>query len=357
MTNFSITNIDETISCDKILNKLLFFCTDVYYTPQYYRLYEINDEGNAYFAISQFDLNFVCYPFMVNNINSLGYKLDKKYYDVQSAYGYAGVISNSNNPEYIHSFYESFNQYCQANNIIAEFTRFHPLLENHTFSQNHMQVILDRYTVVLDLGKSYEDIWKNEYSSKNRNMIRKAEKIGYTCDIVFKPNKTDIDNFIDIYIANMRAVAAESFYFFSESFFYDTFELLKEHTYLFNISDNTRRLVCSAIVFKYNNFIHYHLSGRSKDADNSVNNYLLDQVAKFGQNSGAKLFHLGGGRSSSPDDTLLKFKMNFSKTTKPFYIGKKVHNQEVYDEVVRQWEEKYPEKKERYRQFLLKYRY
>jgi hypothetical protein len=126
---------------------------------------------------------------------------------------------------------------------------------------------------------------------------------------------------------------------------------------LFNIRDENGQLLCSTIVFKYNDFIHYHLSGRSSKADNSVNNYLLDQVVKFGQQNNAKQFHLGGGRSSAPDDTLLKFKMNFSKTTLPFFIGKKVHNQKVYDEVVRQWEAKFPEKKDKYKNHLLKYRF
>lgn len=330
---------------------------DIYFVSEYYELYNKKRDGNFYcFTLVLFG-KIAFYPFLINSVGNLGFKFEEEYFDIQGAYGYNGVVSNSNDPEFINAFYEAFDKYCKDNNIIAEFTRFHPLLENHRFSENHLQVVFDRHTVVLDLEKSYEEIWKSEYSSKNRNKIRKAEKLGYTCDIVFKPAKPDIDSFIDIYIANMRAVAAESFYFFSESFFYDTFELLKEHTYLFNIRNSAGRLLCAAIVFKYNNFIHYHLSGRRKDADNSVNNYLLDQVVKFGQKSGAKLFHLGGGRSSAPDDSLLKFKMNFSKTTKPFYIGKKVHNQEVYDEVVRQWEAKFPEKKEKYRNHLLKYRF
>lgn len=331
--------------------------SDIYYQEPYLQIF--SKQESLDYKIFQYHsgCNIAVYPFQIGLVNELGYAFDDQYYDIQGAYGYNGVISNSNDPEFIRLFYESFEEYCLENNIIAEFTRFHPVLENHVFSQNQMQVVLDRHTVVLNLEKSYDDIWKNEYSSKNRNMIRKAEKLGYTCDIVFKPEKTDIDNFIEIYLANMRAVAAESYYFFSDSFFYDTFELLKESTYLFNIKADNEELLCSTIIFKYNDFIHYHLSGRSHKADNSVNNYLLDQVVKFGQNNDAQWFHLGGGRSNSPDDSLLKFKLNFSKTTRPFYIGKKIHNEEVYNEVVRQWEEKFPEKREKYKNHLLKYRY
>jgi hypothetical protein len=337
--------------------KMIDIVSDIYYEPNYLQVLA-KQEGAVYEVFKHESYsNIALYPFLITAVNDMGYNLNERFFDIHGAYGYNGVISNSDDPQFIHSFYDAFNQYCKEKNIIAEFTRFHPVLENHKFSQNHLQVLLDRHTVVLNIDKSYEDIWKNEYSSKNRNMIRKAEKLGYICDIVFKQCKTHVENFIDIYTANMRTVGAESFYFFSESYFYDTFELLKEYAYLFNIRSKAGQLLCSAIVFKYKEFIHYHLSGRSNDADNSVNNFLLDQVVKFGQKSDSKLFHLGGGRSNAADDTLLKFKMNFSKTTKPFYIGKKIHNQKVYDEVVGQWEAKYPEKKDKYKNHLLKYRF
>ena len=278
------------------------------------------------------------------------------FYDIQGAYGYNGVISNSEDPHFINSFYKEFDKYCLQNNIIAEFTRFHPILENYKFSDHHRNVIYDRETVMLDLRKKHEDIWKEDYSSKNRNMIRKAEKNGYICDILFKPDKMNIDQFIDVYTANMIAVKADPFYFFSDTFFYNTFDLLKEYVHLFNIRNSDDQLLSSSIVFKYGNFVHYHLSGRSKEADNSVNNYLIDQMVKFGQENNANILHLGGGRSNDPNDSLLKFKLSFSKVTKPFHIGKKIHNQDVYNEVIKQWETKSPDQIEKNKNILLRYR-
>lgn len=352
----SIYTLADSISW----NEKMSFCqpSDIYSTAEYYSLFENNGDGKAFCFCYEENKSMALYPFLKNSVNQNNLcQEEKNIFDIQGAYGYNGVICNSYHTEFINYFYKAFDNYCKENNIISEFTRFHPLLENQKFSLNHMQIVFDRDTVVLDLSKSYEYIWNNEYTSKNRNMIRKAEKLGYICEILFNPSKTDIDNFIEIYIANMRAVGAESFYFFNESFFNDTFEVLKEQVYLFNIRNKTGKLLCSAIVFKYNDFTHYHLSGRSKDADNSVNNYLLDQVIRFSIKSGAKQFHLGGGRSTCAEDSLLKFKMSFSKTTKPFFIGKRVHDQEVYDKLVNQWEAKFPEKKEKFRNHLLKYRY
>lgn len=220
-----------------------------------------------------------------------------------------------------------------------------------------MQVLFDRETVVLDLEQSYDTIWGNEYSSQNRNMIRKAQKNGHTSKVLLNPTNEEIDKFITIYKKNMEMVGAEKYYFFNNKFFYNTFSKLKDYVLLINIEDSNASVVSSTIFFHYKDFFHYHLSGRTVNADNSVNNFLLDEAVKYAQGLGVKTFHLGGGRSCAKDDSLLKFKGNFSKTRLPFYIGKKIHNQEVYDEIVRQWEAKYPEKKEKYKNHLLKYRY
>lgn len=329
---------------------------DVYYTPEYYSLYEKNGDGEANCFIFEEFGNIAIYPFLKNSINQLGYSLNKEYFDIQGAYGYNGVLTNSKHTDFIKKFYQSFDNYCLKNNIITEFIRFHPLLENHKFSNNHMQVIFDRNTVACDLNQEYESIWKNEYSSINRNMIRKAQKDGYKIEIDEAPKRSHIETFIDIYFYSMKMVEASEYYYFNKDFFYNTFSLLKNNTLLFNVLDKFNNVVCSTIFFHYGDFFHYHLSGRSDKATNTVNNFLLDEAVKYALKVGAKEFHFGGGRSSDPDDSLLRFKANFSKTIYPFNIGKKIHNNEVYDEVVQQWKTNYTKSFEKHKNMLLGYR-
>lgn len=330
---------------------------DIYFDANYISIYEKLGEGRSRSFVYTNKDKKATYSFLINSVNDLNFDLDKEYFDIQSAYGYNGVLTNSYDSQFIEAFYKVFSNYCNNNNIIAEFTRLHPLLGNQEFSKNHMQIVFDRETVALNLQQSYTTIWTNEYSSRNRNMIRKAQKIGYSSKIIVQPSRQEIDQFISIYNSNMKMVGAEEYYYFNKDFFYSTFAQLKEHVLLINIEDNMGQVVCSTIFFHYGGFFHYHLSGRTVDADNSVNNFLLDEAIKYSRDTGAKTFHLGGGRSSATNDSLLKFKSNFSKTRLPFYIGKKIHNQEIYDEVVRQWEVKFPEKKEKYKNHLLKYRY
>ena len=330
---------------------------DIYYTPGYYQLYEDLGDGKALCFLFEKDENLALYPFLINPINNLNFELNNTYFDIQGAYGYNGVLSSSNDPAFISDFYNSFNSFCIQENIIAEFTRFHPILQNELFSLNDMSTIRDRETVMIDLKKPYADIWDDDYSSKNRNMIRKAIRLGYICQIETSPGKDHIDQFISTYHYSMRQAGAEPYYYFNKDFFNNMFKYLKDKIYLFNILNQTGEIICSSIFLHYNDYFHYHLSGRNENADNAVNNFLLDSAVKFAQEMGAKLFHLGGGRSNAEDDSLLKFKRNFSRIAIPFYIGKRVLNEKVYNEVVRQWENKFPEKVEQYRNMLLKYRF
>ena len=46
------------------------------------------------------------------------------------------------------------------------------------------------------------------------------------------------------------------------------------------------------------------------------------------------MIHHGGGRSSSEEDNLYKFKKQFAKNTKfDFYLGKKIWNKEIYNKL------------------------
>lgn len=357
MINFEILDTKKSTQWNEYLARLPIEQQDIYFTPEYYKLYEELNDGQAKCFIFEKDESLALYPFLVNSVNCLNYSLDKENYDIQGAYGYNGIVSSTRDQGFINEFYWTFFQFCNENNIIAEFARFHPLLENESFSRNNMTVIKDRETVGIDLTKDYSDIWVSEYTSKNRNMVRKAIKHGYKLEILNNPKAEDLDRFIEIYYNSMLAVNAEQYYFFKRYYFTNIFKYLSKNAFLFNVVDPACGVICAAIFFKYGNYFHYHLSGRKNDSDNSVNNFLIDRALDFAKKEGAKFFHLGGGRSTSPDDTLLKFKKNFSKQTLPFYIGKKIHNQSIYNQVTEQWSYKYPEKVESYKNYFLKYRY
>ena len=167
-------DLSQSLAWRAWLAKLPSTCRDVYFTPEYYSLYENYGDGEAKCFVFEKEGEIALYPFLINPISPLGFKLDKEYYDIQGAYGYNGLISSTDNKAFIADFWNDFDAFCQEHDFVAEFMRFHPLLNNHLLASPEMKTFLSRNTVGLDLTD--DDIWMHQISSKNRNMIRKAEK-------------------------------------------------------------------------------------------------------------------------------------------------------------------------------------
>lgn len=324
---------------------------DVYFSPEYYALYEQNGDGKACCFVYEEGEKIVLYPFLLNSINQLDYELDDEYFDIQGAYGYNGIVASSKDEHFISRFHECFDQYCQEHHIAAEFSRFHPLLNNQELASHKMQTFYSRKTVKLDLTMSLDDIWKNQFSSKNRNVIRKAEKDGVT--IV---ESQDYEFFRQMYDQTMRNVNAEEFYFFPAAYYERFKETFGDNLILCFAMYDGKPISGSMFMFS-KDYAHYHLSGRDKNYYKiAANNAVLWYGIQKAKERGCKWFHFGGGTTGADDDMLLHFKQNFSKENGEFWIGKRIHNQEVYDSIVTQWKERYPESYQANKVKLLGYR-
>lgn len=322
---------------------------DVYFIPEYYSLYENYGEGEAQCFVFEKDGNIALYPFLKNPITTLGYTLDKEYYDIQGAYGYNGLIASTDDAGFIAEFWKEFDAYCQDNDIIAEFMRFHPLLNNQLLASPQMKTFYSRHTVALDLTD--DDIWMHQISSKNRNMIRKAEKEGVT--II---ESDDYETFRKLYDGTMTDLHAEDFYFFPPSYYEEYKQTFKDNSLLYLAMLGGKVIAGSMFMFS-DDYAHYHLSARDREYSRyAANNLILWYGIQKAKERGCKWFHFGGGTTGEDGDSLLKFKKEFSKTLCEFWIGKRVHNQQVYDQIVEQWKTKYPESYVHNRVKLLGYR-
>jgi len=130
-----VLQLSDERKWQKYISRLPSDKQDVYYTPEYYRLYHDLKDGKARCFVYHEQGDLALYPFLINPVNISVFDLNRKYYDIQGAYGYNGVVSTSETQSFIQGFYCSFNNFCSDNSIIAEFTRFHPLLNNKRFSE------------------------------------------------------------------------------------------------------------------------------------------------------------------------------------------------------------------------------
>lgn len=300
---------------------------DIYYTKEYCRLYE-GKNSKVYLFVFEEENNIGLYPVLLTQINIKAYE---EYFDIETPYGYGGPVIKYDDESFKIQFEKEFNKFCLEKKIIAEFIRFHPLICNENLFRNNIFIIKNRTTVYVDLRKSIKEIWENHIDSKNRNVIRKAEKNG----LVVEESK-DYKEFINIYATTMERVDADSYYYFDEVYYEELFN--NENVKLFVVKFE-EKIIAAAIFLKFNKFFHYHLAGSLKEyLKYSPNNLLLWKAMNYGKEQGCDFFHLGGGLTNSLEDNLYKFKKKFSKDIRDFYIGKRVHNLSIYKQLIDIWE-------------------
>src|SRR5690625_3232997 len=117
---------------------------DIYFEKDYCEVNEFIEEGKSEFLEYSSAAGVITYNF-IKRLIPQDFDGENNYYDIISPYGYGGPIINTcNNYELlIHEFNEYLSDYCKDNNIISEFVRFHPILENN---------------------KDFEDLYNLEYS-------------------------------------------------------------------------------------------------------------------------------------------------------------------------------------------------
>lgn len=337
----------ETLITDKwnkYLDHFEDFQKDIYYTEEYVKLYE-DSNGKGMCAICCEGDKILLMPYISKEING--------YFDFETAYGYGGPIANTDDINWINSALSDMQKLFEREKYVCGFIRFHTLLSNAELCKNHMQVLFDRNTVVINTEVSEDEIWSDQIISKNRNMIRKAEKNGLEYKAEYDFNS--LSEFVQLYNATMQRLGAENFYFFDDDYYQSFVEKFRDKAFLGTVKKDGK-LICAALFMYSKDYGHYHLEGSDHEyAKLAANNLLLWKTACEFHRLGIREFHLGGGYNSEPDNSLLKFKKSFSGNMKDFYIGKWIFNQNKYNELKQDWVARNPEKVGKFSKLLLCY--
>ncbi len=304
---------------------------DIYFDKNYGKLYEKCEKGEAInfelksnngLIINQFIKREI--PIKINN---------QSYYDIITPYGYGGpyIVESNNKEELIKDYEKAFSEYCKNNNIVAEFIRFHPLFNNAKDFNTIYDISMNRYTLGTNL-KDFEDPIKSEFSKSCRQNIRKKIESGISYKITLKP--TDLTEFKKVYYSTMDRNEASDYYYFDDEYFEKMKKYYHDNLILVEAIYNDKT-IAAGLYYLCNKIIHIHLSGTLKEYLNMSPAYILRYaITIWGKENGYELIHHGGGRSSSEEDNLYKFKKQFAKNTKfEFYIGKKVWNKAIYNKL------------------------
>lgn len=222
MANIKVLTLNDSDEWLSLIDKIPNEFSDVYYTPNYYSLYEEYGDGKALCYVYEDNDNLILYPFLKNEINLLGYNLDDNYYDIQGAYGYNGFISSTTDKYFISHFLDEFHKYCINHNIVAEFTRFHPLIKNYELLSQG--VVFDRNTVFVDLTKDVEEIFSKIKRDSRREIRQATTKHSLSCKYFTNvPNDLKQDLF-SIYTETMDRLNAGEYLRFNKKYFDKLFD-------------------------------------------------------------------------------------------------------------------------------------
>ncbi len=300
---------------------------DIYFDPVWGKLYAIKDNGIHHVFEYKSINGCVYYSFVKRKIDI---KIDNNiYYDIITPYGFSGPIildlKNNKKDELLSEFKNSFDDYCDENNIITDSCRFNPWLKNH-LDFSHMYKLIPNFST-LGVDLTVENIFMDELSSKKRNMIRKANKLGVEINYDFEGKY--IDEFLEIYKQTIMKHDISNYYFFTKDFLIKNFRELKDKI-MFGYAVYNNKIISIAIFLLSYPYIHYHLAANDREFQSvPANDTLLYNIAEYGKKNNYHYLMLGGAGGNK---ALQSHKKGFTKKVEfDFYKGARICNKEIYD--------------------------
>lgn len=325
----TVFNLEQQEEWDSIVRS--FKKHDVYWLSGYVKAFKVHGDGEPllfyYDDGSTRGINVVMRRDIALDNHFIDKIEEKTYYDLSTPYGYGGWIMEGDEHGRALVAYENW---INNNNIVCEFVRFHPMLQNQQFCLGFYDVIQLGEVVHIDLF-SPDTIWSN-FAGSNRRKIKKA--LSYGVKIYNGRFPIIFSQFRELYNSTMDKNEADDYYYFDESFYKSILDDLPYNSQMF-WAQKDDKVIAASIILLENGYMNYHLSGSYSEFNFvAPTNLLLYEVALWGNANRYKTLYLGGGVGSG-EDSLFKFKRSFYKgDLNRFFIGKKIYNQDMYDELL-----------------------
>lgn len=326
----TVLTLRESEQWDAVVRSFAHY--DVFYLSGYVKAFQLHGDGEPLLFYYESEtirgINVVMKRDVAKSPHFVGRLPENTCFDFATPYGYGGWLLEGDNAAPLFAAYESW---CQENGIICEFVRYHPVLDNHRGTETAYEVIQLGSTIAMDLTDE-ETIWAN-LTSKNRNMVRKAQKSGV--HIGTGRDMALYETFRTIYNGTMDKDHADPYYYFGPAFYESVATDLAENAQVFYAQLEDGPIIAASIMLTANGRMSYHLSGSLREFQHlAPTNLLLYEAARWGSAHGCRTLYLGGGVGSK-EDSLYQFKKAFYRGEPyRFHIGRKVFLSESYEELV-----------------------
>lgn len=303
---------------------------DVFFQPAYGKLYENVENGKCETFVYHNGAETVQHTYIKRPVSRLVDGV--QYYDVTTPYGYGGPVLVNGEPSVtlIQAYYQAWAEHCKAENVIAEFNRFH-LFDNTAFRESFPgECVHISDNVVRSLEESVDEMWMS-FDHKVRKNVKKAES---NCLLVSTDAVGEhLDEVLDIYYKTMERNDAKNFYYFDRAYFQAIIDTLPDKFMFFHVWHEDT-IISTELVLCSERYVYSFLGGTLDDYYPMRPNDLLKyEIIKWSKETGHKAFILGGGYSGN--DGIYRYKKAFAPGDDvPFYVGRMIYNEKAYARLV-----------------------
>ena len=253
--------------------------------------------------------------------------------DAVSPYGYPGVVMNAaarSEPGFVDRCFTLLKEDARRIGVCSVFVRAHPLL-NAGLSADVEDLVIVRNgaTVSIDLTLSEERRWASMRKG-HTNAINQAVRAGYEVDIAAGLEHFDV--LAEVYGETLERLGAASRDEFDRDRLHRLASLGEARIAVARLGSVT---AAAYLFYECNGFVQMHVGGtRSAYMRPSPSNLLIHAVARWSQERGNLVVHLGGGVGSSETDSLFRFKTGFSPARHDYCTVRVVTDRPYYDRLV-----------------------
>ena len=332
------TRGEEAVQWQRSLDQLRQQDKDIYLSVEYARAYERSHGCEAFLAAYTEENSLILMPFALRDVRRLPFfaraAIDGSVYDITSLYPFGGPIaclgSERASAQLDRNFQRHLAQYCASRRIVAQFTSFHPLLDNHQGPEATGLVKIERRKEVvwIDLNKEEATLFR-EMSTGHRRAVSRARRLGVTIEH-HRADAGSLAEFSALYREMTLRVGAGERWHFPDAYFEECALCLGPDHVCLCTAKQSGETIASALILHDNETAYYHLSSGSREGARHLraNHLLIFELALWAKARGCRRLLLGGG--SEPDDGIFRFKAGFSKSRSWLYTSNVVYDQQLY---------------------------
>lgn len=154
MFKFKVYKIDDINTWNEVIKGFKQY--DIYYIANYTKAFQFHGDGEPmlfYYEDEKIKaINVVMKRDIEKDVNFKEKIEPETYFDITTPYGYGGfIVEGTINDTSLHQLNEAYSEYCASNNIISEFVRFHPVLQNAKINEGIYDVINLGNTITIEL--------------------------------------------------------------------------------------------------------------------------------------------------------------------------------------------------------------